>query len=87
MKSGDILETHTQLTEEDIKELEFTTGGAVCAFNTDMIQDCKRYRALRDPDNFPPDESNPDGPSLWDQLCNLEGDDFDQFIDERVLKE
>lgn len=36
------------------------------------------FRWLRERDNFPCDEG--DGPSLWDQLCELEGDEFDQFI-------
>ena len=47
-----------------------------------MHRDARRYQWLRDPDNFGPDEG--DGPSGWDQLCELAGDDFDAFIDGRM---
>ena len=47
--------------------------------------DARRYRWLRERDNFPGDEG--DGPSLWDQLCDLECDEFDQFIDKAMAEQ
>lgn len=44
-----------------------------------LRKDAERYRWLREKDNFPGDDG--DGESLWDQLCDVECDEFDEFID------
>lgn len=43
------------------------------------VLDAERYRWLREKDNFPGDEG--DGPSLWDQLCEMDMAEFDAFVD------
>jgi hypothetical protein len=45
----------------------------------DILRDAKRYRWLRDSDNFPIDDIPDD--SIWDHLCEKDRADFDSFID------
>lgn len=69
------------ITEAD-KVIRALRSGPTDGEMGELRADAERYRWLRNPDNFGPDEG--EGPSGWEQLCDLAGDDFDAFIDERM---
>ena len=72
------------ITEAD-KVIRALRSGPTDGEMDELRADAERYRWLRNPDNFGPDEG--EGPSGWEQLCDLAGDDFDAFIDERMKQD
>ena len=72
------------ITEAD-KVIRALRSGPTDGEMDELRADAERYRWLRNPDNFGPDEG--EGPSGWEQLCDLAGDDFDASIDERMKQD
>jgi hypothetical protein len=66
----------TSLKEGD---LLYKAPVPVLPVQDDILRDAKRYRWLRDSDNFPMDDIPDD--SIWDHLCEKDRADFDSFID------
>lgn len=67
-------------------EVEALRG--ICARVAELEKDAERYRWLRDEENW--DCDNPSGEpseSRWGDLGELNGDDFDEFIDAAMNQE
>ena len=67
--------------ESKLSELESakTKESAAQRITEQDALDLKRYRWLRDSDNFPMDDIPDD--CIWDHLCEKDRSDFDNFID------